>query len=37
MLFVFSENHSLSLSEMEVDDIKKVVDVWQQQYEELGS
>lgn len=33
----FSENHSLSLSEMEVDDIKKVVDVWQQQYEELGS
>lgn len=37
MLFVFSENHSLSLSEMEVDDIKKVVDVWRQQYEELGS
>ena len=33
----FLENHSLSLSEMEVDDIKKVVDVWQQQYEELGS
>ena len=33
----FLENHSLSLSEMEVVDIKKVVDVWQQQYEELGS
>nr|WP_294299919.1 UDP-glucose--hexose-1-phosphate uridylyltransferase [uncultured Chryseobacterium sp.] len=33
----FSENHSLTLPEMEVDDIKNVVDVWQQQYEELGS
>lgn len=33
----FSENHSLTLPEMEVDDIKKVVDVWQEQYDELGS
>ncbi len=33
----FSENHSLTLPEMEVDDIKEVVDVWQQQYKELGS
>ena len=33
----FSENHSLTLPEMETDDIKKVVDVWQKQYEELGS
>ncbi|WP_042720996.1 UDP-glucose--hexose-1-phosphate uridylyltransferase [Flavobacterium sp. B17] len=33
----FSENHSLTLPEMEVEDIKKVVDTWQQQYEELGS
>ncbi|WP_267402719.1 MULTISPECIES: UDP-glucose--hexose-1-phosphate uridylyltransferase [unclassified Chryseobacterium] len=33
----FSENHSLTLPEMEVDDIKKVVDVWQNQYKELGA
>lgn len=33
----FSENHSLTLPEMEIDDIKKVVDVWQNQYEELGN
>lgn len=33
----FSENHSLTLPEMEVDDIKKVVDVWQNQYAELGN
>ncbi|MGE4512316.1 MAG: UDP-glucose--hexose-1-phosphate uridylyltransferase [Chryseobacterium sp.] len=33
----FSENHSLTLPEMEVKDIEKVVDTWQQQYEELGS
>lgn len=33
----FSENHSLTLPEMDVDDIKKVVDVWQKQYEELGN
>ena len=32
----FSENHSLTLPEMEVEDIRKVVEVWQQQYEELG-
>ncbi|SEM30494.1 UDPglucose--hexose-1-phosphate uridylyltransferase [Chryseobacterium taichungense] len=33
----FSENHSLTLPEMEGEDIKNVVDTWQQQYEELGS
>jgi len=33
----FSENHNLTLPTMEIDDIKKVVDVWQQQYEDLGS
>ncbi|MCD9855181.1 UDP-glucose--hexose-1-phosphate uridylyltransferase [Epilithonimonas sp. JDS] len=33
----FSENHSLTLPEMEVDDIKNVVDVWRQQYEDLGA
>lgn len=33
----FSENHSLTLPEMETDDIRKVVDVWQQQYKELGA
>ncbi len=33
----FSENHSLTLPEMKVDDIKKVVDVWQNQYKELGN
>lgn len=33
----FSDNHSLTLPEMKTDDIKKVVDVWQQQYEELGN
>ncbi|WP_312902383.1 UDP-glucose--hexose-1-phosphate uridylyltransferase [Chryseobacterium taichungense] len=33
----FSENHSLTLPEMEVEDIRNVVDTWQQQYEELGS
>lgn len=33
----FSDNHSLTLPEMEKKDIKKVVDVWQQQYDELGS
>lgn len=33
----FSENHSLTLPEMEADDIKKVVEVWQQQYYELGA
>ncbi|MDQ1162483.1 UDPglucose--hexose-1-phosphate uridylyltransferase [Chryseobacterium sp. SORGH_AS 447] len=33
----FSENHSLTLPEMETDDIKNVVDVWQKQYEELGN
>ncbi|NML56977.1 UDP-glucose--hexose-1-phosphate uridylyltransferase [Chryseobacterium cheonjiense] len=33
----FSDNHSLTLPEMEKHDIKKVVDVWQQQYEALGA
>ncbi|KQR94352.1 galactose-1-phosphate uridylyltransferase [Chryseobacterium sp. Leaf180] len=33
----FSENHSLTLPEMEIDDVKKLVDVWQLQYEELGN
>ncbi|MFN4364911.1 UDP-glucose--hexose-1-phosphate uridylyltransferase [Chryseobacterium hispalense] len=33
----FSENHRLTLPEMDKEDIKKVVDVWQQQYEELGN
>ena len=33
----FSENHSLTLPEMETEDIRRVVDVWQQQYEELGT
>ena len=32
----FSENHSLTLPEMEIGSIKNVVDVWQAQYEELG-
>ncbi len=33
----FSENHSLTIPEMEVRDIRKVVDVWCDQYRELGS
>jgi UDPglucose--hexose-1-phosphate uridylyltransferase len=33
----FSENHSLTLPEMETDAIKNVIEVWQKQYEELGS
>ncbi len=33
----FSENHSHTLPEMKAEDIKKVIDVWQQQYEELGN
>lgn len=32
----FSEDHSLTIPEMEVADIRKVVDVWCEQYEELG-
>lgn len=31
----FSENHSLTIPEMEVADIRKVVDVWCEQYKEL--
>jgi UDPglucose--hexose-1-phosphate uridylyltransferase len=33
----FSDNHSLTVPEMEVSDIRNVVDVWCEQYAELGS
>jgi galactose-1-phosphate uridylyltransferase, family 1 len=33
----FSEDHSLTIPEMEVADIRNVVDVWCEQFEELGS
>jgi UDPglucose--hexose-1-phosphate uridylyltransferase len=33
----FSPRHDLTLPEMEVEDIKKVVDVWKAQYIDLGS
>lgn len=33
----FSPNHSLTLAQMKVAEIVKVVDVWQQQYLELGA
>ena len=32
----FSPDHSLTLPEMEVEDIRRVVDVWQEQYLEIG-
>lgn len=32
----FSDDHSLTIPEMEVADIRKVVDVWCEQFEELG-
>ncbi len=32
----FSENHSLTVPEMEVEDIRKVVDVWCEQFSELS-
>lgn len=32
----FSPNHNLTIPEMEIDDIKKVVDVWCEQYKELS-
>lgn len=32
----FSENHSLTIPEMEVSDIRKVVDVWCDEFAELG-
>ncbi|WP_187262280.1 UDP-glucose--hexose-1-phosphate uridylyltransferase [Pontibacter beigongshangensis] len=32
----FSPRHDLTLPDMEVADIRKVVDLWQQEYEELG-
>ncbi|MEX0686958.1 MAG: UDP-glucose--hexose-1-phosphate uridylyltransferase [Balneolales bacterium] len=33
----FSPRHNLTLPEMEVDQIRKVVDLWTREYEELGS
>lgn len=33
----FSPRHDLTLSEMSDQDIRRVVDLWQQQYEELGA
>ncbi len=33
----FSPRHDLTLAEMDVDAIRKVVDVWSEQYEELGA
>jgi UDPglucose--hexose-1-phosphate uridylyltransferase len=33
----FSDDHSLTIPEMEVEDIRNVVDVWCEQFEELGS
>ncbi|MFD2999388.1 UDP-glucose--hexose-1-phosphate uridylyltransferase [Pontibacter toksunensis] len=32
----FSPRHDQTLSDMEVEEIRKVVDLWQQEYEELG-
>lgn len=32
----FSPRHDLTIPEMEVDEIKKVVDLWQKEYRELG-
>lgn len=32
----FSPNHSLTLPDMEMDDIEKVISVWQREYQELG-
>ena len=33
----FSPDHSVTLAEMEVGDIRRVVDVWTEQYEEIGA
>jgi UDPglucose--hexose-1-phosphate uridylyltransferase len=33
----FSENHSLTLPEMSVEQIKSVVDIWQEQFNELAA
>lgn len=33
----FSDDHSLTIPEMKVEDIRKVVDVWCDEYKELGS
>lgn len=32
----FSPRHDLTVAEMEVEDVKKVVDLWQVEYQELG-
>lgn len=32
----FSPRHDLTLADMEIADIRNVIDLWQQQYEELG-
>ena len=36
-VIVFSPKHNLTLSQMSVNDISKVINVWQQQYRLLGS
>jgi UDPglucose--hexose-1-phosphate uridylyltransferase len=33
----FSPRHDLTLAEMDVDDIRKVINLWTEQYEELGA
>jgi UDPglucose--hexose-1-phosphate uridylyltransferase len=33
----FNENHNITIPEMEVADIRKVVDMWCEQFEELGN
>ncbi|WP_026464721.1 UDP-glucose--hexose-1-phosphate uridylyltransferase [Adhaeribacter aquaticus] len=33
----FSPRHDLALPEMEVNDIRRVIDVWQREFQELGS
>jgi UDPglucose--hexose-1-phosphate uridylyltransferase len=33
----FSPRHDLTIPEMEVDSIKKVIDIWQNEYRELGN
>lgn len=32
----FSPRHDITIPEMEVEDIKKVIDVWQKEYQDLG-
>jgi len=33
----FSPNHSLTLPDMELSDLEKVIDTWQKEYDELGN